>query len=67
MSANLAALVPGDHVRAGAGMRAELRSTFAENADTAVVRWLHWSDSIGWWGAHHSRVPWSTIQPVKGS
>lgn len=67
MTASNNDLQVGDHVIAGAGLRAELRSTMADNPDTAVVRWLRWSDSIGWWGAHHSRVPWSTISAADGA
>lgn len=52
----------GDHVIAGAGMRAELRS---DSGPDAVVRWLQWDEAVGWWGYHHSRVPWSTIRPVE--
>jgi hypothetical protein len=58
----------GDHVLAGAGMRAELRAAFVDFLTTpdALVRWLNPADDHpdGWWGYHHSRVPWHTIRPV---
>jgi len=62
MSVDLSALRVGDIVLAGAGMRAELRSSFVSDERTpdAVVRWID-ADGNGW---QHSRVPWSTVRPV---
>lgn len=62
----LSALAVGDHVMAGAGMRAELLTTWHAESPHAVVRWLLPDDVHGgWWGSHHSNVPWHTIKPLK--
>lgn len=55
----------GDHILVN-GARAELLTDDPALAPTAVVRWLNPTpDGKGWWGYHHSRVPWDAITPVQ--
>jgi hypothetical protein len=54
----------GDVVMAGAGMLAELRSTYFPGQTHALVRWMNVETDGTDWGAHHSLVSWSTVRSV---